>query len=129
MTVNSKTSKRIGNGTALAKERPSSLHIPYARHIDSNTVATHDGVLVQVIKLQGFSHETADQQQINRLQEKRNSLLHGMASDNYALWTTMIRRKETRFPAGVFPEGFAKDLNEAYHEKIMGNHIKASHTH
>lgn len=112
--------KKLKFGDAMSKEVPCSIHIPYSRHIDENTITTLDGVLVKVIKLQGFSFETADQKDINRAQEKRNAMLRGMADNRYVIWTTLVRRKEARFPAGNFTSGFAKELNDKYQRLITG---------
>ena len=35
-------------------------HIPYAYHLDANTVCTRDGALVQIIQLQGLKTQTMD---------------------------------------------------------------------
>lgn len=112
--------KKLKNGEAMGKEVPCSIHIPYSRHINETTIKTTSGVLIKVIRLEGFSFETADQKEINRAQEKRNAMLYGMSDNRYALWTTLIRRRETRFPAGEFPEGFTRELNEQYQQKVSG---------
>jgi len=113
-----KRNQKLKNGAALNKELPSSVHVPYSRHVDSSTITTFDGVLIKVIKLEGFSFGTADQKLINRRQEKRNTLIYGMSDDRYALWSTIIRRSETRFPKGDFVSGFAADLNRDYEQVV-----------
>lgn len=112
--------KKLKHGGAMSKEVPCSIHIPYSRHVNETTIKTAEGVLVKVIRLEGFSFETADQKTVNRAQEKRNALLYGMSDNRYAVWTTLIRRRETRFPAGDFPEGFTRELNKQYQEKVSG---------
>jgi type IV secretion system protein VirB4 len=112
--------KKLKHGGAMGKEVPCSIHIPYSRHIDETTIKTTNGVLIKVVRLEGFSFETADQKDVNRAQEKRNAMLYGMSDNRYALWTTLVRRRETRFPAGEFPEGFTKELNESYQQKVTG---------
>jgi len=110
--------QKLKHGDAMNKEVSCSVHIPYSRHVSDSTITTVDGVLIKVIKLEGFSFETADQKEINRFQEKRNNMLYGMSDNRYAIWSTLVRRRETRFPTGDFPEGFTRDLNEQYQMKV-----------
>ena len=39
--------------------------LPYARHVDDVTLITRDGMLLQVLKLEGFPFETADDGELN----------------------------------------------------------------
>ena len=47
------------------RETPIGKKLPYDRHLDPYTLITRDGLLVQVIKLEGFPAETADDQELN----------------------------------------------------------------
>ena len=110
-------------GSVNKKEVPCSRHIPYSHLIDETTLGTFDGLMMKVIKIEGFPHETADQITINYAQEKRNNLLIGINSSQYAIWSTIIRRKQTKFPEGNFEAGFSKDLNEQYQKKISDKNM------
>lgn len=105
-------------GAVAQKEVPVSRHLPYSHHIDPTTIGTFDGLMLKVIKLKGFAHETADQEAINYAQEKRNTLLIGLNDSRYAIWSTLIRRRETRFPEGKFENRFSAALNHSYQEKM-----------
>lgn len=105
-------------GKTNSKEVPVSRHIPYSHHIDATTLATTDGVMMKIIALKGFAHETADQRTINLAQEKRNQLLIGINDTHYALWWTIVRRKENAYPGGEFKQDFCNKLNAAYREKM-----------
>lgn len=91
-----------------------SQHIPYTRHVDRYTLETRDGHLLQVLKIEGFAFETADQDEINHLKTIRNTMLRGVASSNYALWHHIIRRRADQYPAGDMPPGFAADLDRQW---------------
>ncbi|HLZ85514.1 MAG TPA: hypothetical protein VKQ54_18270, partial [Caulobacteraceae bacterium] len=41
-----------------SRERAIGDRLPYARHLDEATIQTRDGLLIQVIKLDGFPFET-----------------------------------------------------------------------
>ena len=102
----------------LTKREVSMAHfIPYKCHWNSSTLITHDEKLIRIIKVKGFSFETADDIDIDIKKRTRNNLLKSMSSGNFLLYFHTIRRKEKGFPEGSMPEGFSKDLNEAWQQK------------
>ena len=102
----------------LTKREVSMAHfIPYKCHWNSSTIMTHDEKLIRVIKVKGFSFETADDVDIDIKKRTRNNLLKSMSSGNFSLYFHTIRRKEKGFPEGSMPEGFSQDLNDAWQQK------------
>jgi type IV secretion system protein VirB4 len=102
----------------VAQKEVSMAHfIPYKCHWNFNTIMTHDERLIRVIKIKGFSFETADDIDVDIRKRTRNNLLKSMSSGNFSLYFHTIRRKEKGFPDGEMPEGFSKDLNEAWRRK------------
>ena len=102
----------------LTKREVSMAHfIPYKCHWNSSTLITHDEKLIRIIKVKGFSFETADDIDIDIKKRTRNNLLKSMSSGNFLLYFHTVRRKEKGFPEGSMPEGFSKDLNEAWQQK------------
>ena len=104
-------------GKVARNETPAAVHIPYICHLDPYTVLTENHDLIQVIKLQGISYETVDDDLLNVYHEQRNNLYRNIARGNLALWTTLIRQREIRYPAGDY-QGFAADLNGQYRARI-----------
>ncbi len=102
----------------LTKSEVSMAHfIPYKCHWNFNTLLTHDEKLVRVIKIKGYSFETADDIDIDIKKRARNNLLKSMSSGNFSLYFHTIRRKEKSFPDGQMPKGFSRDLNDAWQKK------------
>ncbi len=102
----------------LTKREVSMAHfIPYKCHWNSSTIITHDEKLIRIIKVKGFSFETADDIDIDIKKRTRNNLLKSMSSGNFSLYFHTIRRKEKGFPEGSMPEGFSQDLNDAWQQK------------
>ena len=102
----------------LTKREVSMAHfIPYKCHWNSSTIITHDEKLIKIIKVKGFSFETADDIDIDIKKRTRNNLLKSMSSGNFSLYFHTIRRKEKGFPDGSMPEGFSKNLNDAWQQK------------
>lgn len=76
------------------KENHVSHFIPYKCHWDSNTILTKQNELLQVIKVSGFSFETADDEDLDIRKNIRNSLFKNMASGNITLYFHTIRRRK-----------------------------------
>ena len=103
---------------AAAKREVSMSHfVPYKCHWNHNTIMTHDDKLIRVIKIKGFSFETADDIDIDIKKEGRNNLLKSMSSGNFSLYFHTVRRREKGFPDGDMPQGFGDQLNKAWQNK------------
>lgn len=99
---------------ALKNEIEASPFIPYSSHVTENTVKLVSGDFLQVIKLQGAAHESADVEDINSWHSQLNGMMRNIASPNVALWTHIVRREFHEYPGGEFPPGFCKEFNEKY---------------
>ncbi|CAI2017030.1 VirB4 family type IV secretion/conjugal transfer ATPase [Salmonella enterica] len=98
--------------------------IPYSVHLDENTIKTTSGYYLQVIKIDGRAHESADPEDVINWKEQLNGLLKNIASPNISLWTNIIRREENTFPGGEFEEGsFAEQLNNKYKNHVGKNNM------
>jgi type IV secretion system protein VirB4 len=110
--------KRDTLKAAYAKnEVPESQFIPYEGHFDSNVVITKNEELVLVIKLEGFSFETADDEDLDIRKNVRNTLFKSIGSGSVALWFHTIRRRITAHIGGEFETKFSEILNEQWVEK------------
>ncbi len=114
-----------------AKENPIADHVPYSAQIDQHTVKTDAGDYLQVVRVDGFAHESADDQDINICGEHLNQLFKNIAGPDVAIWTHIIRKEENTFPAGDFEPGFAGALNSKYRShleqtKMMVNKLYVS---
>ncbi len=103
------------------KEYAASNFIPYKCHYDSKTIITKDDELMQVIKLDGFSFETVDDEELDMRKSVRNALLKSMTSGNLALYFHTVRRKQAIYPPGKQPRGFARELDKAWRKKHEGH--------
>ena len=102
----------------IGKNEVSMAHfIPYKCHWNHNTILTHDERLIRIIKIKGFSFETADDIDVDIKKKARNNLLKAMSSGNFSLYFHTIRHREKGFPDGDMPEGFSDDLNKAWMQR------------
>ncbi|RLV58319.1 VirB4 family type IV secretion/conjugal transfer ATPase [Parashewanella curva] len=97
--------------------------IPYQAHVDEHTIKTHSGDYLQIIKLQGVAHESADPEQVNLWKEQFNLMLRNIASPHVCLWTHLIRRGAKVVPTGEFISDFDKQLNQKYIKKICQSQL------
>lgn len=98
-------------------EVAASHFIPYEYHWDNETIVTKKKEFVQIIKLDGFSFETADDEDVDMKKMVRNSLLKSMADGTFAVWFHTIRRRQSAYPAGKQPPGFPAYVDKLWHGK------------
>lgn len=98
----------------IARDKHLADHIPYLRHIDEQTVRTREGMFLQVIKVGGFCHDTADQSDIDQRAAMRNVALKALGDSRYAIYSHIVRRRVSPTIGGSFDPGFAADLNDRY---------------
>lgn len=106
----------------MRREMTAERHIPYAAHVAPEVVRTTLGDYLQVFRLGGVSFESADLEQLNALQERRNVTLRNVAAPGIALWSHVIRRRECVSPAAAAGSGFAAALHEKY-RRHLGSEI------
>jgi type IV secretion system protein VirB4 len=102
------------------KEYPQSEFVPYKYHINRNTILTKDESLVQVVKLGGFSFETADDEDVDIRKTIRNLLLKGIGAGAVSLYFHTVRRRKSTFEENEghsMPPGFATYLEDQWREK------------
>ena len=86
-------------GAVSRRELPVSTHLPYTRHVDDWIVRTKTGLLMNFIKLDGFSFQTADWSEINVRMLGRNDLVRTLANSRFAIYSHIIRREvEPKIP-------------------------------
>jgi type IV secretion system protein VirB4 len=108
-----KTSKNI----FAKREIYTSQFIPYDYHWDKQTIITKNRELMQVIKLEGFAFETADDDAVDMKKMVRNSLYKSMAEGTFAFYFHMVRRRQSAYPGGEQPKGFARTLDDSWRHK------------
>src|SRR3546814_19190751 len=64
----------------VARVAPAGRHLPYSHHVDDHTIATCDGLLMQIIAMRGLLFETADTDAINYRKRLRDAMLQANGS-------------------------------------------------
>jgi len=102
------------------READISDKLPYLRHITDTVVGLRNGQMMAVIEVEGVSFETSDQGNLNGLHTKLNLLWRTVNDERLALWTHVIRSRETVYPEGNFRSTFTRQLDTKYKEKMTG---------
>jgi type IV secretion system protein VirB4 len=101
----------------VAREAPAGRHLPYSHHIDDHTVATRDGLLMQVIAMRGLLFETADTDEINYRKRLRDAMLQAIGSSRFALYHHIVRRRVEARLDGRFDDPFSAKLDAAWQRR------------
>ena len=109
--------RKVTKAGVVKREISAAEFIPYDHHWDKETIITKDRSLFQIIKVEGFSFETADDDVVDMKKMVRNSLLKSMAEGTLSFYFHMIRRRQSAYPGGDQPEGFAKYVDDTWHKK------------
>ena len=108
----------------LAKMDPcAGDRLPYAGHVNDHTLATRTGELIQMIQIDGFAFETADSETLNHMAAVRDVVMRGIANSNLMLYCHVIRRRVAAELSTPQPEGFARDLDTAWQERLRGKQL------
>ncbi|HEY5409502.1 MAG TPA: VirB4 family type IV secretion system protein [Caulobacteraceae bacterium] len=92
--------------------------LPYAGHLDPQTIATRDGQLIQVLKLEGFAAETAGDEELSYRKAVRETLLRGAASSRLALYHHVVRRQVAAAETAAPDDPFCAGLDAAWQARL-----------
>ena len=101
-----------------SKEARIGDRLPYARHIDEATIQTRDGLLIQVIKLDGFPFETVDNEELSYRKQVREALYRGAANSRLAIYHHIVRRRVTPELDAEFDDPFCRELDRSWRAKL-----------
>ncbi len=101
-----------------AKEAAIGDRLPYARHLDEATIQTRDGLLFQVLRLEGFPFETVDNEELSYRKQVREALYRGAANSRLAIYHHIVRRRVTPELGGDYPDAFRRTLDQRWRETL-----------
>lgn len=103
----------------MANEDSVAADIPYSSHVTKSIIKLTNGDYIQVLKLEGAAHESADNIDINSWHDQLNGFLRNIASPHIALWSHIVRRSYNKYPEGEFDNEFCKQLDDKYREHML----------
>jgi len=108
---------------AAVREQASGKHLPYASHVDDQTIATRDGLLIQVIQVRGLLFETADTDEISYRKRLRDAALQAIGSSRYAVYHHIIRREAEVALDADYRDGFTQKLDAAWRARLSARKL------
>jgi type IV secretion system protein VirB4 len=105
-------------GDLAKKEGRVGDHLPYLSHVDDRTVALKDGMLMQVILLDGFPFETAETDELNYRLSVRDAMLRSAGNARIALYHHIIRRRAAVDLKAAFEDPFSRWLDQRWRRRI-----------
>ncbi|MCL6230296.1 VirB4 family type IV secretion/conjugal transfer ATPase [Bartonella bilalgolemii] len=97
--------------------------IPYVRHVNKHVIALKSRAFMTVVTLEGINFETADIADLNILHEQLNNLFKNIADERIAIYSHIIRRRETIYPNGTFKSKFAQQLDDKYRQRMVSQDL------
>ncbi len=97
--------------------------LPFARHLNEQTIETRDGDLVQMIALEGYPFETADTDMLNQIAATRDIIFRGIASSQLILYCHVLRRRVVADLALQQPDGLARQIDEQWRDQLAKRNL------
>ncbi len=105
------------------REASAGARLPYGRHLDDQTLETRDGMLMQVLQLEGLPFETADTDEINYRKALRDGALRAFASSRFALYHHIVRREVSPTVSGEYLDDFSRSLDQAWKTRLAAKRL------
>ena len=112
------------NQKIMQKETQASNFLPYMMHYDSNTIFLKNGYLMQTVRMNGFSFETADDEDVDIRKEMRNQFVRGLP-EKIKLYAHTIRRKQEAFTSD-FGAKRTGNLFSDYSNRVVKSKLSSS---
>lgn len=109
--------------TLSARERSVGGRLPYFRQIDDTTIETDDGLLLQIMQLDGFLFETADSDELNYRKALREAMLQAIASSRFAVYHHIVRRRIEPLIDASYPDEFSKRVDQVWRERLSAKQL------
>ncbi len=109
--------RKTQHAGAIKNEISASEFIPYDCHWNDHTIITKDQELLATIKLEGFSFETADDEDLDVKKHIRNTLFKSIAKPSVSMWSHIIRRREKASLEAEYDNAFCSTLDKKWHTK------------
>ncbi|CAH1658499.1 VirB4 family type IV secretion/conjugal transfer ATPase [Chelatococcus asaccharovorans] len=111
------------NRAIRERELGPETYIPYVRHLNETVLVLDSQALMVIMALDGVSFETADATDLRAFHRDLNTLYRNIADERLALWTHIIRRRDDRYPKGIFANPFGADLDRRYRQRMVGERL------
>lgn len=105
------------------KEVGASEFIPYLCHFNERAILTKKKDLVSFVRINGYSFQAADDEEIDAKKEVRNNVFKSMSGGNFSIYIHTIRKKHASYPRGEFDNTFSHRLNLQWEERNAPEYV------
>jgi type IV secretion system protein VirB4 len=102
------------------REAAASEFIPYSHHATPTVIATVKAEYLSVWKLAGRPHQSASQDDVFRWVDELNTIFRSVLTENFAVHSTIVRRRVDEYPEATYWNVFARDLDAKYKATFAG---------
>ncbi len=88
--------------------------IPYACHVDHETIITKNGELLQTLKIVGLSQDKIGKDSSDLREVIRKAIIENVKSADFSFWIHTVRRKANLDPSPHYDSVFARDVHESW---------------
>jgi type IV secretion system protein VirB4 len=113
----------LSHKASAEREKAAGAHLPFARHVDGQTLELRDGLLLQTIHLGGLLFETADSDELNYRAELRDAMLRAIGSSRFALYHHVVRRRADVALDADYADDFSRQLDRRWRERLAGKQM------
>ena len=108
----------IGPAAWSRRESRAGIRLPYARHVDAETLSLRDGALMCSLRVPGLAFETEESAQLDHALAVREVMLRSTLDARFALHHHVIRRRVRVAMGGDFPDPFSALLDSAWQSRL-----------
>ncbi len=110
--------KWLGPAAWGKREARAGGRLPYARHLDNQTLLLRDGALMRSIQVAGMPFETEEATQLNHNLGVREVLLRSVLDARFVLYHHVVRRRVAVKLQGDFPESLSAKIDAQWQESL-----------
>ena len=108
----------IGPAAWSKREARAGDRLPYASHLDAQTLVLRDGSAMQVLRVAGLPFETEDSGQLDHMLGVREVLLRSVLDARFVLYHHVVRRRVQVGMGGDYADPFCALLDARRRERL-----------
>lgn len=105
----------------VRSEKVVSEFLPFSHHVTPEIISTRNGEYLAIFKIDGRSHQTAEQEDVFLWTRDLNMALRGVMTDKFSVWSHIHRRQVFEYPEAHFANPFCEQLNAHYEQSFKDN--------
>ncbi len=110
--------KNKGYATWLKREHRAGDRLPYACHLNAETLLLRDGSLMQCLHLEGLPFETEDGENLNHREAMRDAGLRSLADSRFVIYHHIVRRRVNVELSGAYDDPVTAHIDDRWQNTL-----------